>query len=126
MPFNLSAAQDHWDREEVNERQLDSVLLQKRLSESAFKYETHSVPTKSWFDKLIEWILRSIFEDAESEELINLRNIIYWALALFAIGLIAYYLAKMQKNRFFKTKNLENPETVSFLNYEGTKSDLEK
>ena len=114
---------ENWDSSAVKERYFDTLLLQERLTESAFSYDQQKIETPSLFDRIIEWILKKIFKDARFEDVVLAEKIIIWTCVLVGLAFLLYYVRKMRRSRMI-FGDMGRSQTIQFMDYEGTQEDL--
>jgi len=112
-----------WDSSAVQERYFDTLLLQERLSESAFSYDQQQVETPNLFDRIIEWILKKLFKDTRIEDVALAERIIIWLAVLVGIAFLIFYVRKMQRSRVL-FKDPRRDQAIQFFDYEGTSENL--
>lgn len=113
------------DNSKVEERHLDTVLLQERMTEDAFQYDTQEIEGEGWFKKMVRWLLDQIFDDVEAADISLTEKIIKWGLVIAAVIVVIYFASKLRGNRFIQKTN-KPAEEVRFMDFEGSKTDLEK
>lgn len=114
------------DRSQIQIREFDSTRLENFKADETFNYKEEA-PDLSWFEKLVKWIGEFLKEhDIEVDPTnleINLKLIMWVAIVIVAAALI-WFLLKSSGINLFRRQSREEDPSVSFLDFEGSKEQL--